>query len=41
MSVPALLAMSVIVFVMIRLIPGDPALVILGLRSTPENIHLL
>jgi peptide/nickel transport system permease protein len=41
LTVPALFAMSVIVFSMIRLIPGDPVLVILGLRSTPENIHLL
>ena len=38
LTVPAMLAMSVIVFMMIRLIPGDPALVILGLRSSPENI---
>ena len=41
LTVPAMLAMSVIVFMMIRLIPGDPALVILGLRSSPENIQVL
>jgi peptide/nickel transport system permease protein len=41
LTVPAILAMSVIVFLMIRLIPGDPAQVILGLRSTPENIETL
>ena len=33
--------MSVIVFLMIRIIPGDPAMIILGLRSTPENIQTL
>jgi peptide/nickel transport system permease protein len=36
-----MVAMSIIVFLMIRLIPGDPVLVILGLRSTPENIQTL
>jgi peptide/nickel transport system permease protein len=41
LTVPAMLAMSVIVFLMIRIIPGDPVLVILGLRSTPENIQAL
>jgi peptide/nickel transport system permease protein len=41
LTVPAMLATSVIVFLMIRLIPGDPAQVILGLRSTPENIETL
>src|SRR5215207_6403899 len=38
LTVPAMLAMSVIVFMMIRLIPGDPVMVILGLRATPETI---
>lgn len=41
LTLPAMLAMSVIVFLMIRIIPGDPVLVILGLRSTPENIATL
>jgi peptide/nickel transport system permease protein len=41
LTIPAMLAMSVIVFLMIRFIPGDPALVILGLRSSPENIQTL
>jgi peptide/nickel transport system permease protein len=41
LTIPAMLAMSVIVFLMIRLIPGDPVLVILGLRSSPENIQTL
>jgi peptide/nickel transport system permease protein len=41
LTIPAMLAMSVVVFMMIRLIPGDPAQVILGLRSTPENLQTL
>jgi peptide/nickel transport system permease protein len=41
LTVPAMLAMSVIVFLMIRIIPGDPAIIILGLRSSPENIQTL
>jgi len=42
-----LLSMTVIIFLMIRLIPGDPAIVMLGTRATPEalarmreNLHL-
>lgn len=41
LTIPAMLAMSLIVFLSIRLIPGDPAQVILGLRATPENIQTL
>jgi peptide/nickel transport system permease protein len=41
LTVPAMLAMSVLVFAIIRLVPGDPALVILGLRATPESIAAL
>ena len=36
-----MLAMSVLVFFIIRLVPGDPVLVILGLRATPETIETL
>ncbi|MBA2519270.1 MAG: ABC transporter permease [Chloroflexia bacterium] len=36
-----MLAMSAIVFFIIRFVPGDPAMVMLGLRSTPENIQAL
>ena len=39
---PVLFGTSLVVFLLLRLIPGDPALVILGLRATPEgvqNIH--
>ena len=41
LTIPAMLAMSLIVFFIIRLVPGDPVLVILGLRSTPENVQAL
>jgi peptide/nickel transport system permease protein len=33
--------MSFLVFFIIRLVPGDPALVILGLRATPESLATL
>jgi peptide/nickel transport system permease protein len=35
---PVLLGISVITFILVRLIPGDPARVLLGTRSTPEAI---
>lgn len=38
LALPTLLAMSVFVFLLVRLIPGDPAQVLLGLRATPENL---
>jgi peptide/nickel transport system permease protein len=38
MVVPVLLGVSVIVFLVISLIPGDPARAILGTFATPENI---
>lgn len=41
LTIPAMLAMSVIVFFIIRLVPGDPVLVILGLRATPATIAAL
>jgi peptide/nickel transport system permease protein len=37
--VPVLLGVSVIVFLLIRLIPGDPATAVLGSRATPELIR--
>ncbi len=36
--VPTLLAASVLVFIFIRLIPGDPAAIILGDAATPEEV---
>jgi len=41
LTIPAMVAMSFLVFFIIRLVPGDPALVILGLRATPESLATL
>lgn len=38
LTIPAMVAMSFLVFFIIRLVPGDPAMVILGLRATPESL---
>lgn len=38
LTIPTLLAMSVFVFLLIRLVPGDPARSILGFRATPQGI---
>ncbi len=37
--VPVLLGVSIIVFLLIRLIPGNPAISILGERATPELVE--
>jgi peptide/nickel transport system permease protein len=34
---PVLFGISVLVFVMVRSIPGDPARILLGVRSTPTG----
>jgi peptide/nickel transport system permease protein len=39
LTIPAMLAMSVLVFFIVRLVPGDPVMVILGLRATPDAIE--
>ncbi|MGV3487348.1 MAG: ABC transporter permease [Tuberibacillus sp.] len=39
--IPVLIGMSLIVFGIIRAIPGDPALAILGQKATPEAIQQL
>lgn len=36
--IPILLGLSVLIFLFIRLLPGDPAGAILGERATPENL---
>jgi peptide/nickel transport system permease protein len=41
LSVPMLLGMSVLVFLIIRLVPGDPVLAVLGLNATPDLIARL
>jgi len=39
--VPMLLGMSVLVFGLMRLVPGDPAVAVLGFKATPETIRAL
>ncbi len=40
-AIPVLLGISVIVFAIMALIPGDPATAILGSYATPENVEKL
>ncbi|MEX6506376.1 ABC transporter permease [Jiella sp. M17.18] len=40
-AIPVLFGLSVLVFLMIALIPGDPATAILGAYATPENVARL
>jgi peptide/nickel transport system permease protein len=40
-AIPILIGLSVIVFGMMALIPGDPATAILGAYATPENVERL
>jgi peptide/nickel transport system permease protein len=40
-AIPVLLGISLIVFLIMAMIPGDPALAILGAYATPENVATL
>jgi ABC-type dipeptide/oligopeptide/nickel transport system permease component len=40
-AIPVILGLSVIVFLIMAMIPGDPALAILGAYATPENVERL
>jgi peptide/nickel transport system permease protein len=41
LTIPVIVGMSILVFLLLRLVPGDPAMVILGLRATPENLEII
>ena len=36
--IPVLFGVSIIIFLLVRLIPGDPATAMLGSRATPELV---
>jgi len=37
-AIPVILGLSVIVFLVMKLIPGDPAQALLGSYATPDNV---
>jgi peptide/nickel transport system permease protein len=39
LTIPVLLLMSVFIFLMIHLVPGDPVRTMLGFRATPANVR--
>jgi peptide/nickel transport system permease protein len=39
LAIPVLFVMSLFVFLMIHLVPGDPVQTMLGFRATPENVQ--
>ncbi|MEA2582423.1 MAG: peptide/nickel transport system permease protein [Thermomicrobiales bacterium] len=41
LTIPAMLAMSIVVFFIVRLVPGDPATAILGIRASPDAVAVL
>ena len=40
-AIPVLIGISIIVFIIMALIPGDPATAILGSFATPDNVEKL
>lgn len=41
LTIPVLFGVSVVVFLMLKLIPGDPALALLGPQAEPQDIQIL
>ena len=41
LAVPLLFGMSLLVFGLMRLVPGDPAVAVLGYKATPEGVRAL
>src|ERR1044072_8073545 len=41
LAVPLLVGMSLLVFGLMRLVPGDPAMAVLGYKATPEGVRAL
>src|SRR4029450_10720767 len=41
LAVPLLLGMSVLIFTLMRVVPGDPATVLLAFKATPEGVRAL
>lgn len=39
--IPTVIVLAILVFLMIRLIPGDPAVTMLGIEATPDRVHEL
>ena len=39
--VPTLVVLTILIFLMIRLIPGDPAVTMLGMQATPDRVREL
>ena len=40
-AVPVILGVAVVTFLLLRLIPGDPARVVLGLHASPQQVAQL
>lgn len=40
-AIPVLLALLVVAFLLVRVVPGDPARILLGIRATDETVALL
>lgn len=40
-AIPVVIGVSILVFMLLHLIPGDPATAMLGERATPENVEAL